>query len=248
MNEWPGMKKLLESPALQTQLHAFSMQFPTVSVTKATGRTSAPVKTAVWHNELAKLFAECMSNCRCLVKDAPADSPLVFLEKVALFGYMGWMVYYNFEERGSTVRYVVTGSRELFCLRASNFIKAYTENGFESCVSSMSGLLEEFKNLLGPAGDAATCKKVVASSGDQLVLWHAAQKAGESFYLPAGWLVAERVLSNQPVVGLRYSFLPAKDECNAMSGLLQLCEKSTIEADRNLPVCALLKAVVAAIS
>ncbi|CAE7359462.1 unnamed protein product [Symbiodinium natans] len=184
-----------QRPALKCLITNFSHQFPGTAMCSRTGRAQSPVKTAKGDNIAEDLQALLGGVVPLLETSVPEK--LQSVTHAALYGFTSDMVYYGFEERGlPQLRYICHGSRQVFMIHVQDFLATISKTD----KADLREVLQLWKVM-----DIFRWKQI---EGGLPVLHTCIQKPGSLMYIPPGFLIAEKVLNSEKVVGIRMSLIP----------------------------------------
>ena len=136
-------------------------------------------------------------------ENSPADTLMNYVRTAFVFGMTGTTEYIGvgFHERFMALsRFQRCGSTKIWCASVSDACNAFRATGLNT-VKDASSTASVFKCL--------NAKQAAACHHQGLKLFHCIADEGDVVILPSGWLLAEKPLNSQTILGISVGALPA---------------------------------------
>ena len=158
--------------------------------------------------EVMNAFAPYLPGARHFAESAPADALVRGLtgskEYMGIGGHERFMAASRFQSCGRT---------QLWCASMSDACTAFRNAGLNQTLN-VSSAVSVFQCL--DANQAATCRH------HGLKLYHSIADEGDVVYLPSGWLLAEKPLQCQMVLGIQVGAPPEAGSLDALMCIREL--------------------------
>ena len=193
---------------MTTQVLHVATHFPNSTEAKSTGRAAQTLKQPDLQESTAKLFHDLLAGTEMVTSDEGVYSKFGV---VSIFGYTGSMNYDHFErDLQGTLRYMHFGARELFCVRFDSIVEGFKVLEAASLLPAetsrkVSKIRKALKQLSKDQWE------MMRTQVDSFQIYYLMQEAGSLAFVPPGYLLCERTVSNIDALGLRYAPFPMKD-------------------------------------
>jgi hypothetical protein len=185
-----------EHAGCKSMMQIFETQFPCSKQAKSSGRAQTPLKS-----ENAKKVFEAFlehKHASCSILEGNTD--------VSIFGFMDSMVYAGCEYNAvGSMRMALKGQREVVLIGFADFWDALSSDtkktaniNEEYTVTSFAGDL-----LLRLGAKDALTTELLAKAAQ--IIWHGVVPAKALLYIPPGFMLCERAMNKELLVGLRCS-------------------------------------------
>ncbi|CAE7303235.1 unnamed protein product [Symbiodinium pilosum] len=186
-----ALEKYAAIARVKAQVATFKCQFPATTQSKTTGRCQLPLSVPEHVSGLAEIFKALDPAKTSWPTTAPSGTDLSHFLAPYIYGFSSTMQYAGGEDKwAGQLRFQLEGSREVILAPFGDVREALQKLGKPH--DSLSVLIKNFANL--------TPQEVEKSAEKFRYVVH---NEGCCLYVPAGWILVERVRENTPVLGLK---------------------------------------------
>ena len=188
-----ALEKYAALARVKAQVATFRCQFPATTQSKTTGRCQLPLTVPEHVSGMAEIFRTLDPAKTSWPTTAPSGTDLSHFPVPYIYGFSSSMQYAGGEDKfAGQLRFQLEGSRDVILAPFSDVRDALQKLG--KTHDTLSALVKNFANLT---------PEEVEKTGEKFR--YVVHYEGCCLYVPAGWILVERVRDNTPVLGLKFA-------------------------------------------